>query len=545
MIGFRKGMAKAGSRCRSLYAAAAFLVFAFVTQGAVPPGIDCAKWIDSMIAAGVRSLERNDIPAARQYMTAAYECGMSKDSMHYFAAEMYLRSGAYDTALIFNWALEKGGRFDRSTFLEQRARIFRGAGWNRSADSVEALFRKRTLHNISLTASSARNGMTIGPISIIPQQLTFDPSEDIDDAGQAGCRYTITRKTGTRIRALFATFNALADIPVPTRYSFDETNDTIMSTGEIVLGSGDFPATSELRTGYRARVHADFKTDHYVRGTGTFTLGKTGVLSAFGEMKMIRGQGMDESRTETGYLKLQKAGKFFGVFAATLAHHFSRFDLYQDKAGVVGIYPPLPLGYVDSLVAGQPIRYYREKNLKTPFESVFLDEYWREQPGMKLLQPLPEHDVNGSVRASWQTPLPLGCAVTVSGYAQGIAYLKKIRWYTTEEPLLVSPGYMYERHSIVYNTADGGYYLNTERTDLNYPAPGFIKLRYHEKRRMDCYLGGSVRFERGVPHAGKVYIMITGMKGFSTVDPKDPVATFDNGWVMQTGWSKDISLESK
>jgi hypothetical protein len=538
-------MAKAGSRCRSLYAAAAFLVFAFVTQGAVPPGIDCAKWIDSMIAAGVRSLERNDIPAARQYMTAAYECGMSKDSMHYFAAEMYLRSGAYDTALIFNWALEKGGRFDRSTFLEQRARIFRGAGWNRSADSVEALFRKRTLHNISLTASSARNGMTIGPISIIPQQLTFDPSEDIDDAGQAGCRYTITRKTGTRIRALFATFNALADIPVPTRYSFDETNDTIMSTGEIVLGSGDFPATSELRTGYRARVHADFKTDHYVRGTGTFTLGKTGVLSAFGEMKMIRGQGMDESRTETGYLKLQKAGKFFGVFAATLAHHFSRFDLYQDKAGVVGIYPPLPLGYVDSLVAGQPIRYYREKNLKTPFESVFLDEYWREQPGMKLLQPLPEHDVNGSVRASWQTPLPLGCAVTVSGYAQGIAYLKKIRWYTTEEPLLVSPGYMYERHSIVYNTADGGYYLNTERTDLNYPAPGFIKLRYHEKRRMDCYLGGSVRFERGVPHAGKVYIMITGMKGFSTVDPKDPVATFDNGWVMQTGWSKDISLESK
>jgi hypothetical protein len=545
MIGFRKGMAKAGSRCRSLYAAAAFVVFAFVTQGAVPPGIDCAKWIDSMIAAGVRSLERNDIPAARQYMTAAYECGMSKDSMHYFAAEMYLRSGAYDTALIFNWALEKGGRFDRSTFLEQRARIFRGAGWNRSADSVEALFRKRTLHNISLTASSARNGMTIGPISIIPQQLTFDPSEDIDDAGQAGCRYTITRKTGTRIRALFATFNALADIPVPTRYSFDETNDTIMSTGEIVLGSGDFPATSELRTGYRARVHADFKTDHYVRGTGTFTLGKTGVLSAFGEMKMIRGQGMDESRTETGYLKLQKAGKFFGVFAATLAHHFSRFDLYQDKAGVVGIYPPLPLGYVDSLVAGQPIRYYREKNLKTPFESVFLDEYWREQPGMKLLQPLPEHDVNGSVRASWQTPLPLGCAVTVSGYAQGIAYLKKIRWYTTEEPLLVSPGYMYERHSIVYNTADGGYYLNTERTDLNYPAPGFIKLRYHEKRRMDCYLGGSVRFERGVPHAGKVYIMITGMKGFSTVDPKDPVATFDNGWVMQTGWSKDISLESK
>jgi hypothetical protein len=541
MVRCTKGLAKAGPRRRPLYAAAAFLVFAGYVGGAVPPGMDCAKWLDSMIAAGVCSLERNDIPAARQYLTAAYECGMSKDSMHYFAAEMYLRSGAYDTALIFNWALEKGGRFDRNSFLDQRVRIFRATGQNRSADSLEALFRKRTSHTISLTASGARNGMTIGTISIIPQQLSFDPPEDIDDAGQAGCRYTVTRKTGSRIRALFATFNALTDLPVPTRHSFDETNDTLMSTGEIILGAGDFPKTPELRLGYRARVHADFKTDHYVRGTGSFTLGKTGILSAIGELKLIRGQGMDESRLETGYLKLQRLRAFRGMFAATLAHHYSRFDLFQDKAGVVGIYPPLPLGYVDSFSANEPIRYFREKNLKTPFESVFLDEYWQEQPGMKLLQPLPEHDINGSVRASWQSSLPLGCAVTASGYAQGVAFLKKIRWFTTDKPLMVSPRDMYLKHAIVYNAADGEYYLNTERADLNYSTAGFIKLRYHEKRRMDCYLGGSVRIERGIAAAGKVYFMITGIKGFSTLEPKDPVATFDNGWVMQTGWSKDFS----
>jgi hypothetical protein len=544
MMMHSKRMAGTLPRRRPFSAAAAFCIIAIATvaaQGAVPPGMDCAKWIDSLINAGVRSLERNDIPTARQYLTAAYECGMSKDSMHYFAAEMYLRSGAFDTALIFNWALEKGGRFDRKLYLEQRARIFRTAGGNRSADSLQALYRRRTRHDVSLSASSARNGMAIGPITFIPQQLTFKPEADIDDAGQAGCRYKITRMTNTRMRTLFAGFEALTDLPVPTRHSFDEANDTIMSSGAVFLGTGEFPATPELRLGYRARVHADFKTDHYTRGTGAFSIGKTGLVSATGEVKLIRGQGMDESRLEMSCMKMQQVWKFKGVFAATLAHHFSRFDLYQDKAGVVGIYPPLPLGYVDSFATGQPIRYFKDKGLTTPYQSVFLDEYWQEQPGMKLLQPLPEHDINSSVRASWQSPLPLGCALTVSGYAQGVAFLKKIRWYTTEDLLMVSPWDMYKKHAIVYNAADGIYYLNTERADLNYSTSGFIKLLCHEKRRVDCYLGGSVMFERRIAVAGKVYFMITGIKGFSTLYPKDPVATFDYGWALQGGWSKDFS----
>jgi hypothetical protein len=62
---------------------------------------------------------------------------------------------------------------------------------------------------------------------------------------------------------------------------------------------------------------------------------------------------------------------------------------------------------------------------------------------------------------------------------------------------------------------------------------------------MDCYLGGSVMFERRIAIAGKVYFMVSGIKGFSTLDPKYPVATFDHGWALQSGWSKDFPLGNK
>jgi hypothetical protein len=542
-------MAEAENRRRPHCAATAFFVIIFaaiIVHGAVPPGMDCAKWVDSLIKAGMRSLERNDISAARQYLTAAYQCGMSRDSMHYFAAEMYLRSGAFDTALIFNWALERGGRFDRKLYLEQRARIFRAVGGGRLADSLEALYLRRIRHDISLSASSARNGLLIGPFSFILQQLTIKPETDIDDAGQAGCRYKITRMTNSRLQALFAGCEALTDLPVPTRYSFDEANDTIMGSGAVFLGAGDFPATPELRLGYRARVHTDFKTDHFTRGTATFSIGKTGMVSATGEVKLIRGQGMDESREEMSGMHLLRVWKSKGVLAVTLAHHFSRFDLYQDKAGVIGLYPALPLGYVDSFSAGQPIHYFREKDLSTLYESDFLNYYWQKQPGMKLLERLPEHDINASIRTSWQLPLPLGIAMTVSGYAQGITFTKKIKWHATDAPLMVSPWDKdLEYYAVVYNAADGGYYLNTDNRNLNYSESSFLKLRSHEKRRTDCYLGGSVMFERRIAVAGKLYFMITGLKGFSTLDPKDPVATFDRGWGLQGGWSKDFSLGNK
>jgi hypothetical protein len=195
--------AATASRRRRPIVAGAFLVLLLfpVADCAVPPGIDCPKWVTMMIASGVASLKQGDVAAARRYLTAAYECGMSKDSMHYFAAELFLASGAIDTALTFNFAIERAGHLSRQLYLEQRVRIFRAIGWHRAADSLSALYSKYGRHDLSLTAAVYRSGLAIGDIMFMPQLYPFSfPGVDIDDLGRCGLSWRWTRYNAGPLR---------------------------------------------------------------------------------------------------------------------------------------------------------------------------------------------------------------------------------------------------------------------------------------------------------------------------------------------------------
>ena len=148
-----------------------------------PDDSGCIKWRDSLVTAGVRSLSIHDIPGAQRYFTAAYRCGMNKDSMCYFAAEMFIQRFVLDTALVFNSALEKSTTFDRELQIAQRVRIYRLLGRERTADSLLAKGRGYNRHEFTIRAGGSRKSTTIGSITFIPQNFTIHPDEDYDDAG--------------------------------------------------------------------------------------------------------------------------------------------------------------------------------------------------------------------------------------------------------------------------------------------------------------------------------------------------------------------------
>ncbi|MBN1761101.1 MAG: hypothetical protein JW863_22425 [Chitinispirillaceae bacterium] len=535
---------------RELFPAALlfYLITTSLTHAAVPPGMDCMKWRDSMITAGVRNLDGGNLDAARSYLTAAYECGMSKDSMHYFAAELFLRSGALDTALTFNRALEQGGHFSRKAWLEQRSRIFRRAGWIRPADSLVALYSNHGRHDISATFTGIRNGMAINGITFMPQRYLFTfPDVDIDDYGKCGVDWKWTRYTFFRLPKISIGVNARTELPLPTRHSFDESNDTLMRNFTLSVSLGELPVTPVYTVSYRLRLHKDLRTDHFAIHRFSFSFARNGMAALLQETKWIPDQGIDDSRTEIALFRLPFGRNIRTTIGGSAAHHFSRSDLYQNRLNRNSIFRPLPLGFVDTLTPGERYRYFTDRQLTTRYELPEdqlpdMSAYWSAQPGMMMLSPLPEHDLNGSAKVSFQFRLPRNMKIGLFTSFTGMWFPRKIEWYSVAQPVSVLPSYVYDAYSIVFNNADGKYYLNKNRTSLNYEPGELIEVHRHTATRIDGYLAGTLLFEKKFKTVGNIFILGTYLKGFSTIDRDGPVAILNSLWEISAGWKKEIML---
>ncbi len=521
----------------------AFIFFyaVFSSHGA-SSGPDCPKRLDSLIIAGSRCLDSNDVSGARRYFTMAYKCGMSKDSMCYFAAEIYLRSFAPDTALIFNWALEKAGRFKRELCMEQRARIFRFIGLKHEADSLFALIRKKDQHDAALIASASRSIMSLAPFTLMPINLTLRPDIDIDDIGREALRYKWSRYQDSWLKRTFVMLDVNTDLPVPTRYNFDEESDTLIRSFSFYVGAGNLPSTPECMLGHRIAVHTDNKIDHFDKLSCSFPIGKKRFLTAGQDIKWTSDEGIDDSRTELSLSQLSLTRKYTWFCALSLSHHFSKSDLYQNKLGSSGVYRLMPLGYTDfnPLDTSQPQwRYYRDPDLTVPFKSSMLDEYWAAQPGMRLVT-LPEHDLNAALKSSVQIKLPLKMNLALFNFVQCIWYPKRMQWFSIDDSAKINYYRLYTEYAVVFNAADGKYYITTERTQLNYIKNSLVELKKHEKTRIDCYISMSVTLEKELGEIGKLYFSTTYVKGLSTLSGTDPIVGLNYCWELQAGWKKDI-----
>jgi hypothetical protein len=516
--------------------------FSFASAQLTPGDTGCIRWRDSLIVAGIRSLDVDDFFGARRYFTAAYECGMSRDSMSYFAAEMYLRRYVLDTALIFNQSIEKSASLKRELWAEQRSRIYRILGRTDTADSLLLNGTRSFRHELSLAVSGSRRDMVIGPITFLPQQITITPGDDFDDLGKSTFRYKLTQLSMPLVRRLSIAADLQSEFPVPTRYSFSETYDTLMYNAGCKIAAGDGMSIPLSAAAYRARIHRDGKIDHYTSITVSAAAGKKLVVTLGSEEKWIRHQGLDDARTEAGCNLLFRSRRLQRSFGVILAHHYSKFDLYQNKiTSKTGIYDPLPLGFVDTLIDGDQYRYYLDRACtKQPDDPDLLNYYWRDQPGMRFLSPLPEHDISATLRTSFMTILPFQINMTLFGFIQGVLFTKQVEWFSTDEPVFAYFDDLYDKYAIIYNAADGSYYLSKDRSQLSYTPAQLTPLRRYEKQRADCFLSLSLVIDREFGRFGKLYFMANGFKGFSTLGATDPVASFNYGWELSAGWKKDL-----
>lgn len=505
-----------------------------------------ARWVDSLVFAGIRSLDSGNISNANRYFSIAYRCGMSKDSMLYFAAELYMRSMALDTALTFNWGVEKSAHLPRSLFLEQRSRIFRLMGWARQADSLLTLIRKKVQLDFSLNLSGSRNILSLNPIMIPPKSdLIFKPGDIIDDAGRTGIYNKLSLFNNTRLRRFFFILGFNGDFKVPTRYSYTDETDTILRSAAIYTGAGELPFTPELMLGHRWAIHPDSKTDHYEKVLLSFPIKNSGYLSLGHDIKWTK-NGVEDDRTDLQYSRFTFHRKLTWLRTVAASHHYSNFNQFENKVGSSGIYTMIPVGFVDSFVLidtmEQYLRYYRDRNNSQLFTGhPIASEYWDLQPGMRLMIQ-PEHDINLHMKSSLTFSLPFKIGLNVQNAVRCSWYPEKVCWYTVADSVAINYLKMYKDYAVIVDVSSGKYYLYMERTQKSFIKNSLVQLNKHEKTRIDCYLSMMMSLEKEVWKIGTVYFSAQYLKCITSLPEKVPLISLNQNWELQAGWKKDITI---
>jgi hypothetical protein len=505
------------------------------------------RWIDSLVNAGIRSLDSGNVIAASRYFSIAYRCGMCKDSMLYFAAELYMYSMALDTALTFNWGLEKGGHLPQELYLGQRARIFRLKGWKQQADSILSIVRKKEQYNCSFNVYASRSILSINPITIPPKiDRIFRADEIIDDIGGFEVRNKVTHRNNTRFKQSYYMFNLDNDFKIPTRYSLTDGNDTAMRSVSCYFGIGELPLTPEGMFGHRWALHPDKKIDHYDRLLLSFPFTKKGYISTSHNVKWTK-DGICDNQTDLQFSWFTFRRKFSWFKIISAAHHFSRFNQYESQSGSSEIYSRIPLGYIDSLAtkdsAESKYLYYRDRNLTQPFHldtNPIISEYWDKQPLMRLVTQ-PEHDISAILKSTLQFTLPLKINLGISNYIRCSWYPEKICWFSLDDSITINYLEMYKDYAVVFNSQNGRYYLNRARTESDFHNNSLVELKRHEKTRLDCYLSMTVNIEKEIGRLGELYFITSYVKCFSTLPENSPLISLNQNWELRAGWKKDIS----
>lgn len=506
------------------------------------------RWIDSLVNAGVRSLDSGNVTNASRYFTIAYRCGMCKDSLLYFAAELYMRSMALDTALTFNWGLEKGGTLPRELYLRQRARIFRLMGWNQQADSILSLILNKEQYDCSFNIVASRSILSINPITLPPRtDRVFRIDEAIDDVGGFEIRNRVSHRNNTSFRRIYYMFNMNSDFKIPTKYSFSDENDTAMKSISCYFGAGELPFTPEGMFGHQWALHPDKRIDHYNRLMLSVPFTKKGYISISHTIKWTKEHICDD-QTDFQFSMYMLRRKFSCFTTISAAHHYSRFNQYESQSGTSGIYSMIPLGYMGSSPTIDTVdtkyRYYHDRKLTQPFDlnsNPFINEYWDQQLLLRLVTQ-PEHDINATLKSAMQFTLPFKINLGINNYIRCSWYPEKVTWFSVGDSIRIDYLEMYKNYAVIFNSTNGTYYLNRARTDKYYYDNSLVEMKKHEKIRLDCYLSMAVNIEKELGRLGRLYFSAQYLKCFSTLPENAPIIHLDQNWELQAGWKKDILI---
>jgi hypothetical protein len=91
---------------------------------------------NSSLERGLRQLQAQQYDSAQVSLYVAFKDGMSKDSLYYMWANLYIQKGVYDSALALNAALIDTASIWQNRTLNQRYLIYKMLGWEDDASGL-------------------------------------------------------------------------------------------------------------------------------------------------------------------------------------------------------------------------------------------------------------------------------------------------------------------------------------------------------------------------------------------------------------------------
>jgi len=509
------------------------LVFAGTDTSSVP--FLCEK--------GVRQLAQYDYDGALDCFARAFNAGMSKDSLCYFCAEVYLYKGALDTALGFNFGIKaNSNRALVLLQLKQRAIIYAALGWKKDAQAVaDSLlnFRQSRLR-LLIPDVNARVGLDYTR-RLEKQQPSFPYLGPLADTvyegpgygGSLSLRWTIPADREFRIRA--------GATGTETSKYYRSTN----SADSVNLSMGVFAGLEHVRSGLALDVGVnrviDYLGDYSTQNSIGLSYSKTGgawltYLTAGYEIELEAGMRTENQKCwAIGYFdQSYLSGKGFSVLVRGSGYFADPLRTTEN----------FRVMYIDD-VTQRPVQHYHvDAQTQSPTrDTIYINPVPIQQmslPGIYMNNSLvksaaelfsigenslyPQNQVSFAPEVTFKQPLVFGVTAGIGASISADYYTDLFRWVTFNiDKTDFDTTYFYHNFGtplyIAFNNADGRYYLVRQLDNIGsgeqYEGP--ITVSQHVKRRGDATLSAFVSLSRPVWKLGTFCLRADVAKTYSTL----------------------------
>jgi hypothetical protein len=558
---------------RSLrHAAAAAAVFAAILFSSSPARAGAP---DTASAAyncrkGLDMIGRCSYDDALYFFGRAASAGMSKDSLCFFLAQVYLSKGDFDTALVFNYGI---GAKDNTALAigkyKQRRAIYSGLGWDKDAKAAEDSLNRYPSYRFRYLVPDVIGRLGTDYSSMVEkEQKSFPDPGPLSDNRYAGFGYVggcNVRWTVPFVKSLAA--QAGIDASVASMYYRSST-----AIDSVNASCGFFAGILHANTGaaleYGMRRVVDYLGAYSTQNSISLSRSRKGVrwfsyMSGGYEIEVGASLATENRKTWLlGYLD-ESIGTGKGFSFLFVASGFFAQPVRQDARGY-------QVMYVNDVRAATVVHLRDSAGAMVPIERVFSSSATVKDYKIKSVPLLFDYKVfpqdqlqlNGGV--SYFFPLRYRLTAGVSAGASCTYYPQRFEWsesWIADNEAIIDPATGMKR--VAYSFKDGNYYgvktLAPEADNIidwsafreEYSsAPLFV--RHFVKRRVDVSPSLALSLRRDFGVFGSLRVKGEVAKNFSTIkkasiagwtisDVEAPFSIPDRSWAVSLVWNYSFS----
>jgi hypothetical protein len=474
--------------------------------------------IDTLIADGKACVDCFDYICAKDKYVNAHKSGMSKDSLCYFIAELYIHKGNFDTALVYNFACKSEVLPLKNLAQQQRKRIIDTLNiaqkyhpGSTPPDPAKTSSLSQGIHFLgtqTILSYNTYKSNTYIPLNENDGDLIFSYDDPIAATGlfDKYIRETNNGKyTYTLDLSLTGVFSLLNDPPLERRFQ----NLTIQSSASIINRQ------SGLRLSNSVSYSNDFSESRYFNVSPIIGLPFKfrNTLMAFNlPSRLLFDKKFHLIDGKAGFnLIASKAGNGIFRYGATIDLNYN----WRPEKKLLSI----KVGYTDSLVTNGTFNFYLDKDCTKKFNNDDgVGSYWFDSvPEISWIK-MPEQKVNATLGLNsmifWSKFWNLGFTFFIDGKI----FTQKTSWYTIDTLSNLRDGQS-GLFVLLYEKKSGKFYDHVPvGTSNNNGEPKLIKeFKLNEKKRFDGTVSAQMVLQRFGSHYGNFTVMLWGSQTFSTL----------------------------